>query len=260
MTHVNQPSLSGLENTPELAAAKKLSKNKWRWDWTFDTTLGHFVTKILDMDITFQLPDGSKYKPFTTVWEVNTFFHITPNQYWTNPNPAVMDHFVSNIYRNKVTPMEKAILDPSRQTIREFFEQNIWWDVDDSDTIDTLLWKIDELADKWIKNITPYECNDLKAWIIMNCIWMQKTLDDWNQLSQQEKSQYCIKNLDKKKFTDYFVDIVVDLPWRKNTDNPYNHIRDTVQRKIHALYKVDWNLVDNLQEATYNQFRNTRYI
>lgn len=260
MTPVNQPSLSGLENTPELAAAKRLSKNNWRWDQAFYTTLGHIVTKILDMDIAFQLPDGSEYKPFTTIWEVNTFFRINPDQYWTNPNPSVMDHFVSNIYRNKVAPKEKVILDSRRQTMRDFFELNIWLDVSDSDTIDTLLSKIDELAAMWIEDITPYVCNNLKEWIIMNCIWMGKTLDDWKWLEQSERNKNLVEHLDKVKYTDYFIDLVVDLPWRRHLENPYKHMMNSVQRKIHALYRVDWNFEKDLQGGGYNQFRNTRYI
>ena len=71
-----QKNLSWMENTPELQRAIELAQNNRRWEWGFHTTLGHVVTKILDMDITFTLPDGSRYKPFTTVGEVKTFFRI----------------------------------------------------------------------------------------------------------------------------------------------------------------------------------------
>jgi hypothetical protein len=257
---VHPKNLSWMENTPELPQAIRLGQNKGRWEWYFYTTLGHIVTKILDMDITFHLPDGSEYKPFTTVWEVNTFFRITPDQYWVTPNPSVMDHFVSEIYRQKLRPREQEVLNPQRDTMRDFFEVNIWRDVDDSDTVDTLLWKIDELAEMWIEEVSQDACNDLKEWIIMNCIWTQKTLDDWNRLSQQERSEHLVEYLNKEKYTEYFVDIVVDLPWRRHPSNPYKYMMDNVQHRIRALYRVDWNFEKILWRVSQSQFRNTRYL
>jgi hypothetical protein len=50
-----------------------------------------------------------------------------------------MDHFVSEIYRQKLRPREQEVLNLQRDTMREFFEVNIWSDVDNSDTVDTLL-------------------------------------------------------------------------------------------------------------------------
>lgn len=260
MTSAYRTSFSALEHTPELAAARRLGKNNWIWDWTFYTTIGHIVTKILDMDITFRLPDGSEYKPFTTFWEVNTFFRITREQYRGNPNPSIMDHFVSDIYRHKVAPKEEAILDPRRQTMREFFEENIWCAVDDSDAVDALFWKIDELLTMWINDITPYVCNNLKELIIMNCIWHLRWLDDWNQLSQEERSEYLVEHLNKNKYTDYFVDLTVDSSWSRHPDNPYNYMMNVVQHKIRALYRVDSAFERKLKRVDYNQFRNTRYV
>lgn len=260
MTSAYRTSFSALEHTPELAAARRLGKNNWIWDWTFYTTIGHIVTKILDMDITFRLPDGSEYKPFTTVWEVNTFFRITPDQYWVIPIPSVMDHFVSEIYHQKLRPREQEVLNPQRDTMRDFLEVNIWRDVNDSDTVDALFWKIDELLTMWIEDITSYVCKNLKELIIMDSIWDRKWLDDWNQLWQEERNECLVGHLDKNKYTDHFVDLTVDSSWRRHPDNPYNYMMNVVQHKIHALYRVDSAFERKLKRANYNQFRNTRYV
>ena len=115
-----------MANTPEFQQARILAQNGGRGEWTFYTTMGHIVTKILDMDIRFTLPDGSEYRPLTTVGEVNAFFHITSEHYGITPNRYAMDHFVSELYRQKIAPKERAILNPEKETMREFFRANVW--------------------------------------------------------------------------------------------------------------------------------------
>lgn len=56
-----------MANTPEFQQARILAQNGGRGEWTFYTTLGHIVTKILDMDLRVTLPDGSEMPLFTTV-------------------------------------------------------------------------------------------------------------------------------------------------------------------------------------------------
>jgi hypothetical protein len=68
---------------------------------------------------------------------------------------------------------------------------------------------------------------------------MRKTLDDWKRLSQQERSEHLVEYLNKEKYTEYFVDIIVDLPWRRHSSNLYKYMTDNVQHRIHALYRVD---------------------
>lgn len=123
---LQSPNLSGKENTPEFHQAMVLAQNNGRLKWTFYTTLGHVVTKILDMDIAFTLPDGSQYKPFTTVGEVKTFFRISDDDFARQPNRSAMDYLLSNLYRDKVRPQEAAILDPQKEFVKEFFQQNVW--------------------------------------------------------------------------------------------------------------------------------------
>lgn len=104
------------------------------------------MTKILDMNMRFTLPDNTELPLFQTVGEVNTFFLITPQDYSRIPNRPMMDHFVSEIYRKRVAPKEKEILSPQREMMKVFFEINIWRMVRDNDKIDTLLAEIDKLA------------------------------------------------------------------------------------------------------------------
>jgi hypothetical protein len=248
-----------MENTPELAQAIELGQNKGRWEWYFYTTLGHIVTKILDMDITFHLPDGSVYKPFTTAWQVNEFFNITPDQYWIFPNRYSMDVCIENLYWKKVEPKEREILDSYRKTMKEFFELNIWQDVDDTDTVDVLLWKIDELAEMWIEEVWEYVCNDLKEHIIRDCTWGEN-LKYWNNLSQKERVDVMIGKLNKKLHTHHFVHLVIDEPWRKNPNNADWYVFCNGQNGLKALYIVDSDFLKTIWKTNHDQFRNTRYL
>jgi hypothetical protein len=252
--------LSGLGSTPELKAAIKLAQNNGRWNHIFYTTIWHIVTKILDMDITFTLPDGSTVKPFTTVWEVNAFFRIDSSSYNDSPMPNIMDYFVSNIYRDRVKPKEKSILAPQKEWVKDFFETNIWWDVNDDDTIDTLLWKIDELAQMGIPEVSERVCTDLKEWIVIHCIWIWKELTDWHTLSEEERNEHKVEYLDKNECTKYFSDNVIEYPWRKHPNNPHRYMMNFVQPQIHALYRVDREFEKSIGEANWDQFRNTRYL
>lgn len=254
-----QKNISWVENTPEFQKARILAQNGWRGEWTFYTTLGHIVTKILDMDICFNLPDGTEYRPFTTVWEVNTFFRIVPNQYSTTPNKNVMDHFVSELYRIKVAPEEKKILGPQSETMKDFFQSNVWEMVREDDTVDTLLIEIDRLSFMWIQEVDSSVCADLKEWIIKNCIGMQKTTDDWYLLPKVSRNRHRVNHLEKGKFTEYFSALVVDFPWRRNKNNSHRQM-DDIQRKIRSLYVVDPDLEEVARKWGNTQARNTRYL
>ena len=78
------------------------------------------------MDITLTLPDGSQYRPFTTVDEVKTFFRISDDDFAMEPNQGYMDRLLSNLYKDKVRPQEVVILDPQKEFVQEFFQQNVW--------------------------------------------------------------------------------------------------------------------------------------
>ena len=251
--------LSWIENTPELAQAIRLGQNKGRWEWYFYTTLGHIVTKILDMDITFHLPDGSEYKPFATVWEVNTFFRITPDQYWSPPNPHSMDDCIQNLYWKKVEPKEREILDSYKKTMKEFFKSNIWWSIKDTDTVDVLLWKIDELTKMGIEEVWEYACNELKENIIRDCTWGEN-LKYWNNLPKQERDGFLVGKLTKEIHTDQFAHLVVDEPWRKNPNNADWYVFCNGQNSLKALYSVDPDCVKTLWKTNHDQFRNARYL
>ena len=254
-----QKNLSWMENTPEFRQAWILAKNGGRWEWTFYTTLGHIVTKILDMDIRFTLPDGTEYRPFTTVWEVNSFFRISPEQYSLVPNRHTMDHFVSEIYRKKVAPKERAVLEPQSETMKDFFQSNVWGMVSEEDPVDRLLIEIDSLSFMWIQEVDSLVCADLKEWIIQNCIGMWKTMDDWYALPIISRNRYRVNHLEKGKFTEYFSDLVVDLPWRRNPKNSSKQM-DAIERKMRSLYVVDRNLEDVVRKWGNTQVRNTRYL
>ena len=122
------------------------------------------------MEIRVILPDGSEFPLFATVWEVNSFFRISPVQYDTTPNRNTMDHFLSEIYRKKVAPKERDILAPEEQTMKDFFSSNVWWMVNDNDTIDALLSEIDRISYMWIKEVDSTVCADLKDWIIQKAL------------------------------------------------------------------------------------------
>lgn len=254
------PNLSGKENTPELQEAIELAHNNGRWERIFYTTLGHIVTKILDMDITFTLPDGSQYKPFTTIGEVKTFFHISDGDFTLQPNTRVMDRILDNLYRDKVRPQEEAILIPQKEFVKEFFQQNVWWMVDDSDTIDALIVEIRALADMGIKWINQHVCEDVIEWIVMNIIWKNGTLPDWEHMSVDKRNRFTVDMLDKNQFTDYFTDLVVEYTWRKHPNNSYG-MMNQVQRSIRALYVVDVSLEKTVHGLSpRDSFRNTRCL
>ncbi len=218
------------------------------------------VTKILDLDVTFTLPDGSEYRPFTTVWEVNTFFRIQPDYYSVQPSREIMDSFISNIYRDKVAPKEESILDERRQWAIDFFRMNVWWAVSDADSIDTLLQEIRLLSSMEIIEINDKVIIEIIDWIIMNLIWMRSDITDWEKLSWDKKKWFTVWMLEKDKFTDYFVNLIVDLPWIRSPNNPQMHMIDTVQRQIQSLYAVNNKSVNILQRVQRDSFRNTRYI
>ena len=70
---------------------------------------------------------------------------------------------------------------------------------------------------------------------------MGRTFSDWGSLSQEVRDEYLVEHLDKSKFTEYFSDLVVDLPWRRNPNNSHRQM-DAIQRKIRSLYVIDPNL------------------
>ena len=57
-----------------------------------------------------------------------------------------MDHFVSEIYRQKVAPKERLILEPQSETMKDFFQSNVWGMVSEEDPVDRLLIEIDSLS------------------------------------------------------------------------------------------------------------------
>ncbi len=254
-----QPILSWMENTPEFQQARVLAQNGGRWEWTFYTTLGHIVTKILDMDIRFTLPDGTEYRPFTTVWEVNSFLGITARHYGQNPNSHQLGHLFGELYRRKVSPKEREILEPRKITMSEFFQSNVWWMLKDSDTIDMLLQEIDALSEMWIGWVDWVVCDDVGDLIVTNCIWIQKWLMDWNRLPQDERDTYTVEFLDKDTYTEYFSHIVVESSWRRNPRNAYRHM-DSIQGRLRALYVVDSELQNSAWKGWLGEFRNTRYL
>jgi hypothetical protein len=58
---------------------------------------------------------------------------------------------------------------------------------------------------------------------------MQYGLEDWHNHAQEERNTHLVEFLDKEKYTEYFVDLVVDYPWRKHPKNPHKHMMDNVQ-------------------------------
>lgn len=254
-----QKNLSWMANTPEFQQARILAQNGGRGEWTFYTTMGHIVTKILDMDIRFTLPDGSEYHPFTTVWEVNTFFRISPDQYGDMPNRYAMDHFVGELYRRKIAPKERETLDPQKETMSDFFRTNVWWALKEGDTIDMLLDEIDALVDMWIVWVDRVVCDDIRDWIVKNAFRKDKDLSDWYQIPVEDRKKYTIDLLDKDQFTDYFADLAVEYPWRKHPLNAYRQM-DSIQSRLRALYVVDADLEKIVWKEKWDRMRNTRYI
>lgn len=251
--------LSWIENTPEFQQAIKLSKNKGRWEHWFSTTLGHIVTKIMDMDITLTLPDGTQYKPFATVRELKEFLNISDDELAIQPNWSDLHYSLNRLYRDKIQPQEKAILNPQKEFVREFFEQNVWWMVSDWDTVDKLIEEIRKLATMEIPEITEYVCEDIIEWIVMNVIWMSNTLSDWENIDSVERNKFIVKLLDKQKFTDYFAELVVDHTWRIHWDNSFRKMKE-VENKIRALYVVEHSLEKVVWGNSQSSFRNTRYL
>lgn len=152
---------SWMENTPEIQQARTLLQNRGRGEWTFYTTLGHIVTKIIEMDIHIPLPDGTEYRPFQTAADVNTVFDITPEQYADTPNRYRMDHHLSQFCMSHLRSKVDALLDPQRAWVGEFFTLNVWAMVEDNTDIDTLFSEIRALAGMGIVGIGAYECADV---------------------------------------------------------------------------------------------------
>ena len=131
--------------------------------------------------------------------------------------------------------------------------------VSEEDPVDRLLIEIDSLSFMWIQEVDSLVCADLKEWIIQNCIGMWKTMDDWYALPIISRNRYRVNHLEKEKFTEYFSDLVVDLPWRRNPKNSYRQM-DAIKRKMRSLYVVDPNLEDVVRKWGNTQVRNTRYL
>ena len=70
---------------------------------------------------------------------------------------------------------------------------------------------------------------------------MGRTFSYWGSLSQEVRDEHLVEHLDKNKFTEYFSDLVVDLPWRRNPKNSYKQM-NAIKRKIESLYVIDSNL------------------
>ena len=49
-------------------------------------------------------------------------------------------------------------------------------------------------------------------------------MTDWESTSVDERNKYTVEILDKEKFTDYFIDLVVEHSWRKNPNNSYKMV------------------------------------
>lgn len=211
------------------------------------------------MDLRVTLPDGSEMPLFTTVWEVNTFFRISPEQYGDTPNRYAMDHFVGEIYRRKIAPKERAILDPEKEEMKDFFRLNVWWMLGENDTIDQLLDEVDALADMWIVWVDRAVTGDVRDWIVKNAYNKQKDLFDWYQLPPEVRNRYSLKLLDRNQFTDYFADLVVEYPWRKHPMSAHRQM-DEIQARLRALYVVDGDLEKMVGKGKPDQMRNTRYV
>lgn len=211
------------------------------------------------MDLRVTLPDGSVMPLFTTVWEVNTYFRIRPDQYGDTPNRYAMDHFVGEMYRRKIAPMERAILDPEKEGMKDFFRLNVWEMLVENDTIDQLLDEVDALADMWIVWVDRAVTGDVRDWIVKNAYHKQKDLFDWYQLPPETRKGYCINLLDRNQFTDYFADLVVEYPWRKHPMSAHRQM-NIIQSRIRALYVVDADLEKVVGKGKWDQMRNTRYL
>jgi len=55
-------------------------------------------------------------------------------------------------------------------------------------------------------------------------------------LDVDTRNGFTVEMLDKNKFTDYFVELVVENTWRNHPNNPYVLI-DSIERQIQALYR-----------------------
>ena len=111
-----------------------------------------------------------------------------------------------------------------------------------------------------IEGINEYVCSDIIDWIVKNTIGLHSDIIEWNELSTQQKEECTIDRINKGKITEYFVDLVVDLPWRRNPNNPYKHMMDRVKQQIQSLYMVGDGLDKTLHGVQRDSFRNTRYI
>lgn len=204
----------------------------------FSINLWPVTQKILDMKIAFMLPDGSEYTPFTTVEEVDKVFHTLASDLLKRSNRNIIDVLLSRFYREKIQPKEVEILDSQREFVQDFFRQNVWWMVDDSDTIDTLISEIRALADMGIIWINTYICEDTIGWIIMNILWTRKTLSDWENITFDERKNFIVGDLDKEIFTNYFADLVVLDAWQKYPNSPIKLMNEVV-RKIRGFIIID---------------------
>ncbi len=263
--HYDTRILSGEETTPEFRGALELARNKGRWrheDYHFFTTWWHIVTKLLDMNPTVRLPDGTTQHLFATVWEVRDFFRIENENLGEKVNVRFFMHCLSYLYSQKVAPREHTILETDEETLREIFECNIWSELDDCNSVMDLISKITSLSTMEISWLTEEVCEELILEIV-RWIFGAYIPDDWRQpflgIETKLTNEYTVWELEKDDVTDFFIDIMVTNPARGEWW-VFSQVED-IGRRIQELAVLWDNTIHAIGSKQIDRRRqNTKYL
>ncbi|MBX9809601.1 hypothetical protein K2X92_04400 [Candidatus Gracilibacteria bacterium] len=263
-------SLSGMENTPEFNMVAHRTDNTWDLGKRFPTSLGHIVTKILDMNLIIELPNGKNIPIFTDHHEVNRVLGITMAQYHEKPNSDIMSDFPTRIYQQKVcTIIEKEVLSKYREFTDDFFRMNVLGMLEDDSSLDDLFREIHELQNMGIDDITDGFCDSLNDFILRRFFHFglsnRSAIDSFRKLPERERQEFSLEKIDFEELIRRFSSFVVYRQWKKDSSNRYvqssyildleNHIQP-----LWLVYSYRGGYGCRHKPGVQDQFRNTRYL
>lgn len=245
-------SLSHLENTASNEAAIRLATTG-RGRYSFDTSWGHVVTKIIDLlaekQLDYSTYSGEKVPVFGAGEDLNSvegvrkvkaeimaYFGLDEDDSGRIVADVYFKQMADNLHNAKLKQHDKESLAARRDVIKKIIEDEVvkW---EENIPVPTVLERVKNITDKdgALAVLTPKQLEE-------EVLWISECDSFWGDTPEEEKMEYTIS---KKQMTILFsslVHLAIDYPDHARIEQSVSQIKN----RIMALVQVSREQIQSL--------------
>lgn len=265
-------SLSHLENTASNETAIRLATTG-RGRYSFDTSWGHVVTKIIDLlddnQLDYTTYTGEKV-PVFGVWEdlssresvmrvkseIMKFFKLDNDDFWRVAVDAYFQQMVGSLHHQNLKKHDQESLTARRDGIKKIIEDVVvQWQ--ENIPVPTVLDRIKNLADKdeALKVLTPKQLEE-------EVLFIAQCDSFWEDTTETEKMEYAMNKKQLDILVNSLTYLAIDWPDHARIEKSVSQIKSRIlaliqvsREQIQALSMKDkdihWRKRTNLGRKTF---------